>query len=106
MPALDPLAASARPMLPFNSLPSEPLPFGATLRPVDQNTLSRLPRPKKYKDTIPNASSHQHSRHSSFDVASLGHALDPKSQLIGSDEWMETRVGECVNSAKGVLDIS
>ena len=121
MPALDPFSASSRPMKPFDSLPSEPLRFAATLRPIDQNAdagpSSKLPKPKKYKDDIPEVfplPAYSHSPRASYDMRYLSSALDlsaggygkrSEQALIGGDAWMQDRVAQCVDSANGVLDI-
>ncbi|KAK1921774.1 hypothetical protein DB88DRAFT_499170 [Papiliotrema laurentii] len=110
MPALDPFSASSRPMIPFDSLPSKPLPFAATLQPIDQNAdASKLPKPKRRPEQFPQKyplPAYAHSRHSSFDVRELGFVLDqPAADVVGSDEWMKKRVNECVDSAKGELHI-
>jgi len=121
MPALDPFSASSRPMRPFDSLPSEPLRFAATLRPIDQNAdagpSSKLPKPKKYKDDIPAVFPlpvYSHSPKASYDMRYLSSALDLSTGVynkrdeqtqIGGDAWMQERVAQCVDSAKGVLDI-
>jgi hypothetical protein len=97
-------------MIPFDSLPSKPLPFAATLQPIDQNAdASKLPKPKRRPEQFPQKyplPAYAHSRHSSFDVRELGFVLDqPAADVVGSDEWMKKRVNECVDSAKGELHI-
>ena len=94
-------------MLPFDSQPSNPLPFAATLQPIDQNAASssRLPRPKRvHEQPLPYPlPAYSHSRHNSFDLHGLGSAI-PYAP-IGSDEWMRQRVDACIDTASVDLDI-
>lgn len=117
MPAVDPFSAAFVPMRNFDGVPSAPLPFAATLLPINPNTLSsassqdsfRLPKPRKpYKDTIPREapSSPYNSRHSVFDLGAAVQALDYANfDQVGSDEWMQRKVEQCVDASKGVLDL-
>lgn len=121
--AVDPMSASSRPMIPFDSLPSRPLPFGATpdmLQPINVNTShltnasSKLPKPRLAKESLPRefpAPAYSHSRHASnmsihSTIADLN--LNGKSERdleLGSDEWMSMQVAKCVDSAAGTLDL-
>ena len=102
----------------FDDIPSKPLPFAATLLPNDQSAHAsasdhescRLPKPRKpYKDTIPLArpsSPYAHVRHGSFDWHDFGQSLEYSTTVeVGSDEWMQRRVEECVDTSRGVLDL-
>ncbi len=111
MPALDPFSAASKPMLPFDNLPSRPLPFAATLHPIDLNspnvTSSKiLPKPRIHKESNPKhfpSPQYSHSRHVSS--TSLNEVLG-KPVVIGSDDWMQSEVAKCVDSASGNLTIA
>jgi len=118
MPAVDPFSAAFVPIRDFDSIPSKPLPFAATLLPIDQNALAaistqeaiRLPKPRKpYRDAIPEArpsSPYAHVRTISLDLEVTGQALDHSAAVaVGTDEWMRRTIESCVDSSKGVLDL-
>lgn len=108
MPALDLFSAASRPMPPgdFDSGPSKPLNFAATLHSRDINVdHPRLPKPRREKEDhqFP-TSPYSHARHGSaaslddFKALRIDHA-------VGSDEWMQAEVARCVDQALGTLDL-
>ena len=103
-------------MLAFDSLPSRPLPFAATLRPIDTATPPialnwKLPKPRRLKDDLPTIfpdPPYSHSRrNSAFGLGQVGNVLDhpqPPTEL-GGDEWMQREVEKCLDSALGMLNL-
>lgn len=143
MPVVDPFSAASRPLPPqgLDQRPSEPLPFAATLHPIQLNhqthpshppapstIYGKLPKPV-YKKTqrkeeeaavVYPSPQYSHSRHAS--TASLGGSIRgnmegrrmsstdigvmdgvKRSEIVGSDEWMQRVVDDCVDKAKGDL---
>jgi len=98
-------------MLPFDNLPSRPLPFAATLHPIDINTPAassphKFPKPRRHKEVLPPtfpSPQYSHSRQVSSDSVKVD---SEKPIVIGSDEWMQAEVARCVDSAKGDLFIA
>ena len=110
MPALDPFSASSRPMLPFDTIPSRPLPFAATLHPIDlgsaPNSLpQKLPKARRHKEPAPKSLPLPQYRQSPSTSSSFRED-GAKPVVVGSDEWMQIEIARCVDSAKGDLDIS
>lgn len=114
---VDPFSAASKPMPDWESMPSRPLPFAATLEALDINgqesAAQRLPRPvRREKDGIPAAFptpvySHDRSKQSSPSAGlSRRQSYGSAEQEIGSDEWMQRKVGECVDNARCELDLS
>lgn len=99
-----------------DSLPSQPLQFAATLRPIDLNAPSaattKLPRPRRREEFIPKVfptPPYTHSRHPS--TASIQDnfndlSLANKSATVGTDEWMQQKVDKCLDDASGNLEIT
>ena len=110
MPALDPFSAASRPMLPFDTLPSRPLPFAATLHPIDLNdahnlSLQKLPKARRHREPAPKSFPLPQYRQSPLTSMAL-HQNGVNPVVVGSDEWMQAEIARCVDSAKGDLDIS
>ncbi|WVQ80222.1 hypothetical protein IAT38_002327 [Cryptococcus sp. DSM 104549] len=117
-PLVDPFSASSKPMPMVDSMPSQPLPFAATLLPIDPNTsapVARLPRPLRQQDGIPQvfpSPPYSHSRQASamsirdtLGELHLGSPIAPEMMQQGSDEWMQKVVARCVDSAKGEVKL-
>lgn len=96
-------------MLPFDTLPSRPLEFAATLHPINITTslaFHKLPKPKRQKETAQRnypSPQYSHSRHVSS--KSTKDETD-REVVVGSDEWMAAQIARCVDAAKGDLDIA
>ncbi|WWD21688.1 hypothetical protein CI109_106174 [Kwoniella shandongensis] len=118
MPAVDPFSAASKPLLPVDSLPSQPLQFAATLHHEEHLTGSsavtnKLPRPRRQKEPTPAnfpTPQYSHSRHTSevsnvFSDLTLGSPGSRRGQ-IGDDDWMQAQVARCVDAAKADLDIA
>lgn len=114
---VDPFSAASKPMPDWDSIPSRPLPFAATLETLDLNgpgsATQHLPKPvRREKDGLPAAFPtpvYSHDRSPRPLAASgTGRRLSYGSaeQEIGSDEWIQKKVGECVDNARCELDIS
>lgn len=113
---VDPFSAASKPMPDWESMPSRPLPFAATLEALDlnesQSATQHLPKPRRReKDGIPAAFptpvySHDRSPRPSASGTSRRLSYGSGEQEIGSDEWIQRRVGECVDNARCELDIS
>ena len=117
MPALDPYAAGSRPIFQWDSQPSQPLQFAQTLFPRDQNkpsppleqlewSSSRRKEREKLPMSVPQPP-YAHAKHASFDLKGLGANVDgDEADTVGSDEWMQARVAQCLDSAQHNLDLS
>ena len=109
MPALDPFSAASRPMLPFDTLPSRPLQFAATLHPIDlesPTTSYKQLKPRRQKESTPEIfPSPQYSLSRHAIPPSLNQEFETEIE-VGSDEWMQAQVARCVDTAKGDLDIA
>ncbi|OXG53487.1 hypothetical protein J010_05331 [Cryptococcus neoformans] len=115
-PIVDLFSASSKPMPMVDSLPSQPLQFAATLRPIDLNAPSaataKLPKPRRGEEFIPKVfptPPYIHSRHPS--TASIQDtfndlSLPDKSTTVGTDEWMQQKVDKCLDDASGNLEIT
>lgn len=112
MPAVDPFSASFRPFVTRDKPVRD-----STLRAVDLNagtapseSPSTLPKPRRYKDTLPATfyvPPYSHGRSaSSASVNTLDSlTLEHSSPAIGSDEWMQDEVSQCLYTSKGDLDV-
>ncbi|KAL1413269.1 hypothetical protein Q8F55_001024 [Vanrija albida] len=113
MVVLDPYAAASKPMPDWESIPKDPLVFAASfLQPLDVNThrptpssvssSQKLPRPRRPNDTFASSSgsTSKHSKTHSWAASTTSHHAG-----VGSDEWMEEKVAQCVDNAKGDLII-
>ena len=116
MPALDPYAAFARPIINFDQQPSAPLQFAQTLLPRDPNKPSPkhdqaewTPRVKE-RETLPRRLPPQpyaHAKHASLDFDTLDSASGRLIEgAVGSDEWMQRMVAQNLDSANRNMDIS
>lgn len=114
---VDPFSAASKPMPDWDSMPSRPLPFAATLEALNLNgpesATQHLPRPvRREKDGIPAAFptpvySHDRSTSLSASKGTSRRLSYSSAELeIGSDEWIQKKVGECVDNARCELDIS
>ena len=113
MPLIDPFSAASRPIIAFDALPSNPLQFGETLQPRDENvhaSVKRLAREtiqkRQYADQLPSdlpEPLYGHRRAGS--VSSLRSDFSHMA-LSGTDEWMKEKVAECLDKASRVLDFS
>ncbi|CAK9785584.1 unnamed protein product [Cutaneotrichosporon oleaginosum] len=119
MGLVDPFSAASKPMPDWDTIPSRPLPFAATLHALDLNApcIPRLPRPLRSDyEELPKvfpSPPYRHGQHGS-QTASLALRHDGPSSPSwrlprgkpGSDEWMESMVANCVDNAKCDLDLS
>lgn len=116
MGLIDPFSAASKPMPDWEAIPSRPLPFAATLHALDLNAphTPRLPRPiRDDRDELPKefpTPAYSHSRYGDRSTSrplAYGSSLSPSRSLSkskpGSDEWMERKVAECLDNAKGTL---
>lgn len=106
----------------WDSIPSRPLPFAATLHDLDLNAqpsaslpAPKIPRPKRHQpDDFPPAFPtpvYGHARHGSVSSPTpVGRGLlgspSPYKAVVGSDDWMQMRVAHCVDNAKCDLVLS
>lgn len=116
MGLIDPFSAASKPMPDWDSIPSRPLPFAATLHALDLNAPHppRLPRPLRNDQEVlpknfpsPPYSHARQSGQSTHQPLGTDGRLSPTRSLArgepGSDEWMESMVAACVDNAKGDL---
>ncbi|BEJ12504.1 hypothetical protein CspHIS471_0209640 [Cutaneotrichosporon sp. HIS471] len=103
----------------WDSIPSRPLPFAATLHALDLNAPStpRLPRPVRcdYEElpkifpSPPYSNARQGNQSTSISSGAVPE-FSPSRTLPrgrpGSDEWMESMVANCVDNAKCDLNLS
>jgi hypothetical protein len=122
MGLVDPFSAASKPMPDWDSIPSRPLPFAATLHALDALDLNapstpRLPRPLRSDyEELPKifpSPPYSHGRQGS-QSPSISRGPDrpfspsrtaPRGKP-GSDEWMESMVAHCVDNAITTLDLS
>lgn len=114
MPAVDPFSASFRP---FVSRDKPDRTGRDVLQPIDRNTASNsttsapLPKPRKYKDELPQKYYEPPYRHgrsgstASLDFESLALETRHNAEEIGSDHWMNVEVTRCLETSTGVLDV-
>jgi hypothetical protein len=95
----------------FDSQPKVPLPFAATLHDIDLNLQSSRSPPIRRKDLpkayLPPACSPIRNGTSSSlgAIDRLALTTSHVNSEVGSDEWMASEVGHCVDSAIGVLNL-
>jgi hypothetical protein len=118
MPAVDPFSASFRP---FVSRDKADRSGRDVLQPIDRNTngttplisfsSAPLPKPRKYKDELPQKYYEPPYRHgrtgstASLDFESLALETKHNDIEIGSDHWMDVEVTRCLENSKGALDV-
>nr|ODN75642.1 hypothetical protein L203_06511 [Cryptococcus depauperatus CBS 7841] len=116
-PIVDLFSAASKPMPMVDYFPSRPLPFAATLVPLDPNTSlpAKLPKPKRHREPIPKEfpSPPYHQRHVSAkalteNLKDLAFDSKHKSTIVGTDEWMQEKIYKCAEDSQttGSLDIS
>lgn len=114
MGLIDPFSAASKPMPDWDAIPSRPLPFAATLHALDLNTPHpRLPRPLRTdREELPKifpSPPYNHGRHGSSSYQHTGSPTGRRQSrglpAVGSDEWMESMVADCVDNAKTNLEL-
>lgn len=114
---VDPFSAASKPIRDWDAVPSRPLPFAATFEALDLNSAEsssqRLPKPvRREKDGIPATFTtpvYSPDRVRSLSGAHVAHRRQSYGQAdkdIGSDEWFQKKVEECMDNANCELDIS